>query len=416
MQNDRLSSFSRKVTLSVMLMLLGMAGCSGGSKLLTASPEPLAKPQLGSPLQAAVAAKAAPVVAPLPLRPRIEPAADLKIVSNEDSRPQSYWCEHFKENSAAEATMLRSPSLAGSYTDGGKGSLNLSMNASSFLRAGLIEESALVKCRKYLAESGLQKLIFVSPQNLTAAGFRAKSDAILAQKKKMLQLRKEIERAMANGAIDHEKATAISILLERLMAEGNSAKSQADRRFNEHLLSSKNANVLSSELLAAESDMDRITSRMRTADNMDVSVQAGWSDASLENGVDLTNQAFSGKVSFSLKLGAIDPRRFEHERKATDLKLRAIESEEGGTVWQIGVLRRAHERAIAGLEESRDKLDFAMKEANHLLAVLASVQQPEFEGARLNTRFEIIKLKADRAGIVGSIAEIKTNLKRLQNG
>ena len=79
-------------------------------------------------------------------------------------------------------------------------------------------------------------------------------------------------------------------------------------------------------------------------------------------------------------------------------------------------MRHAHERSIFGLEESRRSIDKAMKEARHLLAVLDSVPQPEFEGARLNARFEIMKLKADQAGVVGSLAEIRKNLKRLQNG
>ena len=42
--------------------------------------------------------------------------------------------------------------------------------------------------------------------------------------------------------------------------------------------------------------------------------------------------------------------------------------------------------------------------------------QPEFDGARLGAEFEVMKLRADKAGIAGSIAEIKVNLNRLQNG
>ena len=413
MPNARPSSSSRKAALLVMSSLLGMAGCSTGSGLLSSNGDFLSKLNLDS-LGPTTTASLSP--APTILRPRIEPAADLKIIPAAMEQPQSAWCEHLKEDSAVEATILRAPTLNGSMNDKGMASLGLSLSASSFVKANLAEESALVKCRRYLAESGLQKLIFVSPQNLTAAGYKAKADAIFGQKKEIARLRNSIEHAMAQGSIDREKATAIALLIERLLAEASAARSQADRRFSERVMSSKSAAVLSQELLRAEADLDGIDSRMRSADSMDVSVQAGWGDDVTNNGINVTDQSFSGKVSFSVKLGAFLPQRYEHERLSSDAKQRAIKNEEGGSVWQIGVLRRSHERAIAGLEESQIKLEKAMQEATHLLAVLATVQQPEFEGARLNARYEIMKLKADRAGIVGSLAEIRTNLGRLQKG
>jgi hypothetical protein len=410
MRNDRHCISNRKVAFLLLSGVLGIAGCSAGSNLLATDSDFLSKLNIDalSPTTTASTTKA-----PVILRPRVEPVADIEIVPD---RPESAWCEHLKENAAVETTILRAPSLTGSFNDSGRASLGLSLSASNFRKAHLIEEEALIKCRRYLAETGLKKLVFVSPQNLTAAGFRAKSNAIFSQAKEMKKLRQEIKSSMNRGAIDREKATAITVLLERLVAEGSSAKSQADRRFNEHLLSSKSANSLSAELLQAETELDGINSQMRSVDALDVSVQAGWGDDVTTNGLNVDSQAFSGKVSFSMKLGAFMPQRYEYERLASKAKHEAIGKEEGGTIWQIGVLRRAHERAIAGLEGSQLKLEAAIKEANHLLAVLASTQQPEFEGARLNTRYEIIKLKADRAGVSGSIAEIKANLNRLQNG
>lgn len=411
MPNAHPSSSSRKAALLVMFSLMGMAGCSTGSGLLSSNGDFLSKLNLDS-LTPTTTASTAP--APPILRPRIEPSSDIKIIPAAIEQPKSAWCEHLKEDSAVQATILRAPTLNGSMNDKGMTSLGLSLSASNFVKADLAEESALVKCRRYLAETGLQKLIFVSPQNLTAAGYKAKADAIFGQKKEILRLRKSIENSMANGSIDREKATAVALLIDRLLAEASTAKSQADRRLSERVMSNKSASVLSQELLRAEADLDGIDSRMRSADSMDVSVQAGWGDDVTNNGLNVTDQSFSGKVSFSVKLGALLPQRFEHERLASEAKQRAIKNEEGGSVWQIGVLRRAHERAIAGLEESQVKLDSALQKANHLLAVLATAQQPEFEGARLNARYEIMKLKADRAGIVGSLAEIRTNLGRLQ--
>ena len=404
---------NRRTALLVTACLLGVGGCTGGQLL---SLKPSLAPTAGDIVASTKPMQPAPR---LLLKPTVEPAADLQRidpVSDVVKQRTSSWCQQLRESAAADATVLRSPSLLGSIDDSGKAALNLSVSYSSFKKASLLEQAAEIKCRKYLAETGLKVLIFVSPQNLTAAGYRAKSDKIYAQNKEIKKLRASISSAMTKGAIDREKATSISILLDRLVAEGDAAKSQADRRVSERVLEGKSTDALGRELLLAEADLDKINSELTTAGAIDVSAKVGWGDNVSTNGFEVNDQSFNGKVSFSIQLGALNPARFEHERLASEAKLRAISTEEGGAIWQVGVLRRAHERAIAGLEDSQKKIEGAIAQAKHLITVLNSEPQPEFEGARLNARFEVIKLYADRAGIVGSLQEIRTNLNRLQNG
>jgi hypothetical protein len=419
MRNDPHSFSSRKAALLVMSSLLGLAGCSEGSQFLSADKSFLTPLRLETFMPSAPLLTASTAKAPhayVPLRPRIEPAADIRSDNDLLSPESNLWCRHFYENADASAIILRSPTLAGSSTEKGRVTLNLSLSASDFVKADIVQKQARANCRKFLAEASLQTIVFVSPQNLTAAGFKARADAISSQRKDVAKLRGQIERAMRKGSIDREKAGAISILIDRLLAEGSNAQSQADRRIDEHPRITKSVETLKRELLAAESDIDDLTNRTRTADNMDVSLHAGYSNSDLFNDEGQSHDDFNGKVSFSLKLGAIDPRRFEHERISKELKQQALQSGEQGILWQVEALRHSHENAIAGLVESEKKISSAMKEARQLLIVLDSVPQPDFEGARLNTRFEIMKLKADRAGVTGSIAEIRSNLKRLQNG
>lgn len=400
----------------VTLCLVTAGGCASGQLL---SLRPTIEPVAGEIVSSTAARTSASKVQKLALKPSVSPALDIQNiepVSDELRQRKSSWCQALRESAAADATILRSPTLLGSIDDNGKASLNLSLSYSSFKKADLMQQAAEVRCRKYLAETGLQVLVFVSPQNLTAAGYRAKSDKIIALRKEMKTLRQSISTALASGDIDREKATSIAVLLDRLLAEGDASKSQADRRISERLLDGKSTDALSRELLTAEAELDKINNQISTANAMDVSAKIGWGDNVSTNGLDVTDQAFNGKVSFSIQLGALNPSRFEHERIAAAAKQRAISSEEGGAIWQVGVLRRAHERAIAGLEDSQKKIEGAIVKAKHLLAVLNSEPQPEFEGARLNARFEIIKLNADRAGVVGSLAEIRTNLNRLQDG
>jgi hypothetical protein len=427
MRNVHHSSSSRKAALLVMSTLLAMSGCSQGTRLLSTDGGFLsslnvdALPPAAAPssiytadLTTASTVKAQTIV--LPLRPRIEPAADIRTVPSSSDENGNLWCRHFKEDAAAQSVILRSPTLAGSIDEQGKSELNLTLSASSFVKAKIGEELALANCRKFLAESSLQTIVFVSPQNLTAAGFKARSDSIFNQRQDIAKLHKMIEAAMNKGSIDREKASAMIILTERLLAEGDLAKSQADRRIDEHPVITKTVETLKQELLDAETDLDALKSRTRSADNMDVSVLAGYSNPDTFNTNGLGQGGVSGKVSFSLKLGVLAPERFEHEQRSYELKQQALRSGSTGILWQVEALRHSHERSIAGLVESQKKIDKAIKEARHLLAVLDSVPQPEFEGARLNTRFEIMKLNADKAGVVGSLAEIKVSLKRLQNG
>ncbi len=403
MPNGHHSSSSRRAALLVMSSLLGIAGCTGGQLLeLRQSLAPVSDVQ---PLQIASVTPA------FPLRPRIEPVADIQIAAT-----QSSWCAKLKESSAAEAIILRSPTLTGSLDDSGNATLGLSVSYSSFAKAKFAEQQAEARCRKYLAETGLQKLVFVSPQNLTAAGYRAKYNTIHAQNSKLKKLRKDIAAAMIAGTVDREKATALNLSIDRYLAEGQAAKSQADRRISERLLVPKGADILSRELLEAEADLDTIDSKVRTANAMDVTARLGWGDDLSSDGLNVSDQSFSGKVSFTMQLGALAPQRFQHERRASELARQAIKSEEGGAIWQIGVLRRIHERAISGLIGSQAKFDQAIKEAEHLQDVLISAPQPEFDGARLGAEFEVLKLHAERASVAGSIAEINTNLNRLKNG
>jgi hypothetical protein len=413
MQNDRRSSSSQKIALLVLTSVLGMSGCSSGTRLLSGE----------SGLQGLrlTTVDAQPEVTELTTLVRskkfldnveIRPASS----SETDEAGNSQWCKYLKEDSAAQATILRSPTLSGSAGDSGKASLSLGLSASSFAKANLVEEEARIRCRRYLAESGLQKLVFISPQGLTAAGFRAKSKSISARKGQFAQLKKLIKVEERNGNINTEKATSLVILIDQIIAEGNAARSQADRRLTEDYGTPKNASVLGYDLLKAEAELDNLSSRVRTADAMDVSVSAGWNDNKIGNGFDNNNDSFSGKVSFSVKLGALAPQRFEHERLAREAKLGAIRNQEGGSLWQIDVLRKAHERALDGLIVSRVKLDEALAEANRLVAVLGSVENPEFVGTLIAAKIQVVRLQADKAAIIGSIQEIGENIKRLKMG
>jgi hypothetical protein len=388
--------------------LLALAGCVGqsplfeGLRLTTLQDQPEIK---------VVDATVKPAV--LPLKPAVMDGRTEIIPASARVEKLPAWCEYLQEDTYAQTTIMRSPRLSGSASDDGKASVSLGMSLTDFAKANVMEESAEARCRRYMAESGLQKLVFLSPQGLTSAGYRAKYDSVQKSKKDLQSLRRKISQAMNDGYVDREKATILMGLADQLMAEGASAKSQADRRTGDFLGKKDQASLLGREMLRAEADLEDLNSRMRTFDNVDVSVSAGWGDNVTRDDFAFNSEGFSGKVSMSIKLGALRQKRFDHEERAKQAKLRAI-GEEGGAMWQINVLRLAHERAIAGLEEARNKIVSSMQEATKLTQALEGVGNPEFQGTAYAAKIRLMQLKADKAAVEGSIAEIRTNLKRLK--
>lgn len=394
--------------------LLALAGCAANGPLL----DQMTGLRLGTDdadIQVAVAPPSLRTTV-LDLAATTASTEKTKIVPVKAEAPRSHWCDYLREDTAAQTTIMRSPTLSGSINDDAKASVSLGVSLSSFAKAGLMEDAADVRCQKYIAENGLQKLVFVSPQGLTAAGQKAKFKAIDGQRKEIARLRKKLASLLNKGSIDREKATAISVLADQILAEADAARSQADRRMETSIMPSASAEEYGAALLAAESDLEDINSRMRTFDAFDVSASVGWNDDVDASGFDANDQSFNGKISFSMKLGAALPSRFEHEAAAKDAKLRAIKSEEGGALWQVAILRRAHERAIEGLVQQRGKLDEAIHKAGELSRMLASVDNPEFEPPLIQAKLQLIKLKADRAAVAGSISEIESNMKKLKAG
>ncbi len=346
----------------------------------------------------------------------VSPASDMATVAAEPV--ESSWCTSLRESAIANGYILQSPILSSSYDAQGKAEASLLLSYSNFHRAALLKQRAEAECHKFMAQTALQNLVSASPQNLTKAGFRAKADAIDAEKFELARLRQNVRSHMDKGDINREKATALLMLIDQLHADGQSARSQADRRMPSAGQGDKPAHQLGNDLLRAEYDLDQVDNEIRTYENFDVGAQALYSQYAdgTPIGTNPNSVGFGGKVTFSMKLGVIDPRRFEHERLATAAKLRAVRDESAGPISQARELSNSQQQAIAGLEESRRQLIKAAAEAKHLLATLADVQQSEFDGAKLNARFQILKLKSDQAAVEGSLLEIKRNLDTLANG
>jgi hypothetical protein len=406
--------FSSK-KLAAMLLVLTAAGCAGGAGRLLDNHN-RGELRLAT-LDAPPVVSASALVEQMQVTPAAaEPETIEDQVKIDDPQEKSAWCRYIKEDSAAQANILRSPSLGGSVNDEGKASLTLGVSVSSFAKAQLVEQAAQAKCRRYLAESGLQKLVFVSPHELTGAGFRAKYEAISARLALLDAVRADIDRQLAAGNIDAETAASLGVAINEFIASGSEAKSQADRRVGLGSDGALGADGLSRDLLAAEDRLYDLDNSMRTADAMDVRLEGGWHDQGAGDSFNPFDSGFTGKVSFSMKLGALAPSRFAHEDNARRALAEAITSQEGGIVWQTRMLYQAHEKALAGLYGARDELDAALAKSRKLVALIGSAENPDYVATLLRAKLEILRLETDLAGTNGSIGEIRNNMQRLKMG
>jgi hypothetical protein len=335
--------------------------------------------------------------------------------SKTDDSPNSAWCQYLKEDSAAEATILRSPSLNGSVDDSGKLGVNLGVSISSYNKAKLVEEAAQVKCRSHLAQEGLQKRAVVAPVGLTAGGYRAKSISILVRKDELAELREQIKYELRRGNITVEKAASLSVLIDEINLEGNVAKLQAARP-TPVVVKAPDAGHFGEDLLRAEAELDAINQKIRTADAVDVSVSAGWNDIGLRDGFDVQEDSFGGKISVSFKLGAVAPQRFEHEQRARDAKRKALQEQVNAPDRLIAAQRQAQQQALADLKRTQARLNEILADTIKLVKVLGSVSSPEFAGTFIAAKIQVVRLLAEKAAVDGSIDEIRQNLKRPKAG
>jgi hypothetical protein len=377
--------------------VFGMAGCTAGSGLFTNQDKAtsLRFVTLDETAQAGV---------------EIRPAT----FTESDESSSSAWCQYLKEDAAAEATILRSPSVNGSVDESRKLGVGLGISVSSFAKAKLIEEAAQVKCRSHLAQAGLQKRTVVAPLGLTAMGYRAKSISILARRNDLAELREQIKYELRRGNITAEKAASLSVLIDEINLEGNVAKLQATRPAQ--VITAPKTSRFGEDLIQAEAELDAINKKIRTAEAVDVSVSAGWNDFGLRDGFDVRDDSFGGKVSFSFKLGAVTPQRFEHERRARDAKLKALQEQVDVPDRQIAAQRQVQQQALADLTQSQARLNEMLADTIKLVKVLGSVSSPEFAGTFIAAKIQVVRLLAEKAAVDGSIDEIRQGMKRPKAG
>jgi len=394
--------YSSKLQRLVFLALatLAVAGCSGSSIDNMIQPAAAKPPSMTQPVA-------------LKTKKAIKQKSQKFARNKQAVQPKSQWCTYLSEDAAANATILRAPTISGDINDDGRKSATLGFDVMNIARAQLIESNAQAKCRRYLANSALNRMVITAPNNLTRSGYAAKARVISNRSPKLRAIKSLVRRELGIGNLDRSQATSLLLAADQVLADGAKASSEAAKRQGLVAFDMKNVAALAAQLLKAEKEMADINSDIRSADAVSVNLEGGWREGFVQNGVRVQKNAMFGGVKVSLKLGAFNPLRYSHEAAANRARIGAHRSEPGSVFWKINELVLAHQRGRAGLVSAHRQLVGARANAVRLKQNLPA-GDPAFLAQRYKTEIAIIKLSAEIAASKASLDQLDSNLSKLR--
>lgn len=413
MSNAARSSFKRAIAgIAAALASCAVSGCNTTSALT------LAEPSVAAPVIAEDFAYSDIEIAKVPLpadarRKDGQPAVDTKITtSSVPELPQSdpAWCRYLAADAGAEASILRSPTLSASASDGGSKSVSLGMNLVDFAKADEIEKAARLRCEQKMSEGSLQASLLIAGQSVTALGASAKA-AYLGQALGRLDgIAAQSRARLAEGIITAPEHSLIIARIARVRQEQSAAKADAlkieSMDGGKALLISDAA----SKLQKAEEEMQASNARMRSLNAVSLNVETGWTrkdDALLTISSGTPN--YYGKVSVGVRLGALGPARRRYEEEALQARIEALSEPYTGIVWQAARGEDNIKSNLRSLRVSRSAVASALSNARGTLQELRGSDRIELASTRLIAEVDVISLTGELAAIDATLASLNEN-------
>ena len=256
-------------------ILAGMAAallCGMASGCNTTSALTLAEPPMDAPVAAEDFSYSDIAIAKVPLpaeakRQEAKTAIDTKITTAAvPELPQSdpAWCRYLAADAGAEASILRSPTLSASASDGGSKSVSLGMNLVDFSKADEIQKAAKLRCEQKISEGSLQASLLISGQSLTALGSPAKAAYLNRAMAKLDAIAAQSRARLAEGAITAPEHSLVIARIARVRQDLATAKADTLRQVlieDGKKLAISNA---ASRLQKAEEELQASNARMRS--------------------------------------------------------------------------------------------------------------------------------------------------------
>jgi hypothetical protein len=407
------SSFKRAFAGIAAALACGIAsGCNTTSALT------LAGPSIAAPVAEEDFAFSDVEIAKVPVPANLPPRDEASVIDTKITTaavpelPQSdpAWCRYLAADAGAEASILRSPTLSASASDGGSKSVSLGMNLVDFAKAGEIEKAAKLRCEQKLSEGSLQASLMIAGQSVTALGASAKAAYLGQELGRLDSVAAQSRARLAEGIITAPEHSLITARIARVRQEQSSAK--ADALKIESIDGGKALLVAdaASRLQQAEEELQASNAKMRSLNAVSVNVETGWTrkdDALLT--VSSGTPSYYGKVSVGVRLGAIGPSRRRYEDAALRARVEALSEPYTGIVWQAARGEENIKSNLKSLRASRSAIGSALANARSTLRELRATDRIELASTRLIAEVDVISLTGELAAIDATLAALNEN-------
>ena len=353
---------------------------------------------------------------PLPAeaqRKQADLAIDTKITTaSVPELPQSdpAWCRYLAADAGAEASILRSPTLSASASDGGSNSVSLGMNLVDFAKADEIEKSARLRCEQKMSEGSLQASLLIAGQSVTALGASAKAAYLGHALGRLDSIYAQSRARLAEGIITAPEQTLITARIARVRQEHSAAVADALKIESVDGGKALLISDAASKLQKAEEELQASNARMRSLNAVSVNVETGWTrkdDALLTISSGTPN--YYGKVSVGVRLGAIGPARRRYEEAALQARIEALSEPYTGIVWQAARAEDSIKTNLKSLRASRNAIASALSSARGTLQELRGSDRIELASTRLIAEIDVISLTGELAAIDATLASLNEN-------
>lgn len=407
-------SFSKRAFAGIAAAL----ACGFASGCNTTSALTLAEPSAATPVIAEDFAYSDIAITNVPLpadarRKEQKMAIDTKITTaSVPELPQSdpAWCRYLAADAGAEASILRSPTLSASASDGGSKSVSIGMNLVDFAKADEVQKAAKLRCQQKLSEGSLQASLLIAGQSVTALGASAKAAYLGKSLGRLDGIAAQSRARLAEGVITAPEHSLITARIARVRQEQSSAKADALKiesiNGGKALMIAEAAN----KLRRAEEELQASNAKMRSLNALSVNIETGWTrkdDALLTVSSGTPN--YYGKVSVGVRLGALGPARRRYEEAAQQARIEALSEPYTGIVWQAAQGEDNIKSNLKSLRASRIAIASALSSARGTLQELRGTDRIELASTRLIAEVDVISLTGELAAFDATLASLNEN-------
>ena len=142
----------------------------------------------------------------------------------------SAWCRYLKNDAAANAEIVASPTLSASTDESGNGSFNIGMNLLDIKKADLVRQSGDARCQLHAASKSIEVTMRLANESTKFASDQAQYNYLASRQQEMASIVAKAASLVSAGVLTTQQVSELEKTQQDINAEMNLAKSEADKR------------------------------------------------------------------------------------------------------------------------------------------------------------------------------------------